>query len=87
MIDELVKHKNSEKSHCEIERYEPIDESDYPQEYYKGGIIILDDLNEKEVNDPRLQAMFKNSRPIKLSIFSISQDYHELSKKNYQSKW
>ena len=40
--------------------------------------FILDDLNEKETNDPRVQAMFKRSRHINLSILIISQDYKEL---------
>ena len=51
----------------------------FPQEY-DGGIIILDDLNEKELNDPRVQAMFKRSRHTNLLIFIISQDYYELPK-------
>ena len=33
------------------------------------------------MDDPRVQAMFKRSRHNKLSIFIISQDYYELSKK------
>ena len=33
------------------------------------------------MDDPRVQAVFKNSRHIKLSIFIISQDYYELCKK------
>ena len=53
----------------------------YPQEYDDGGIIVLDDLNEKKMKDPRLQAMFKRSRHNNLSIFKISQDYYELPKK------
>ena len=53
----------------------------YPQEYENISIIILDDLNQKEMDDPRVQAMFKRSRHNNLSIFIISQDYYELSKK------
>ena len=45
-----------------------------------GGIILLDDLNEKEMDDPRVQAMFKRSRHNNLSIFIISQDPYELPK-------
>ena len=52
-----------------------------PQEYEDGGIIILEDLNEREMNDPRVQAMFKRSRHNNLSIFIISQEYYELPKK------
>ena len=35
------------------------------------------------MDDPRVQAMFKRSRHNNLSIFIISQDYYELSKKQY----
>ena len=54
---------------------------EFPQEYDVCGIIILDDLNEKELNDPRVQAMLKRSRHSILSIFIISQEYYELPKK------
>ena len=53
----------------------------FPQEYENNSIIILDDLNRKEMHDPRVQAMFKRSTHKYLSIFIISQDYYELSKK------
>ena len=39
------------------------------------------------MNDPRVQAMFKRSRHNNLSIFIISQDYYELSKKNNTLQW
>ena len=52
-----------------------------PQEYENNSIIILDDLKQKEMDDPRVQAMFERSRHNNLSIFIISQDYYELSKK------
>ena len=55
------------------------------QEYDDGGIIILDDLNEKEKKDPRVQAMFKRSRHKKLSIFIISQECYELPKKTIRA--
>ena len=41
----------------------------------------MDDLYEKEINNPRVQAMFKRSRHKKLSIFIFSQDYYDLPKK------
>ena len=53
----------------------------FPQEYENNSIIILDDLNQKEMDDPRVQAMFTRSRHNNLSIFIISQDYYELGKK------
>ena len=51
-----------------------------PQESEDKSFIILDDLNEKEMNDPRVQAMFKLSCQNILSVFIISQDYYELPK-------
>ena len=54
-----------------------------PQEYENNSIIILDDLNQKKMVDRRVQAMFKRSRHNNSSIFIISQDYYELSKKQY----
>ena len=38
-------------------------------EYDDGGNVKLDDLDEKEMNDPRVQATFKRSRHNNLSIF------------------
>ena len=81
VIEEIVNNKDFQKSDSEMETYESIDELYYPQEYEDGGIIILDDLNEKEMNDPRVQAMFNRSRHNKLSIFIISEDYYELPKR------
>ena len=54
MIEELVNNKDFQKSDTEIEKYESIEELKFPQEYDDGGIIILDDLNEKEMNDCRV---------------------------------
>ena len=81
MIEEVINHEDFEKSNTELETYDTIEELKYPQEYEDGGNIILDDLNEKEMNDPRVQPMFKRSRHNNLSIFIISQDYYELPKK------
>ena len=72
VIEELVNNKDFEKSDTEIQAYESIEELKFPQEYEDEGIIILEDLNEKEMNDPRVQAMFKRSRHNKISIFIIS---------------
>ena len=62
VIEEIVNNKDFEKSDTEIETYESIEELKFPQEYDYGGIIILDDLNEKEMNDARVHTMFKRSR-------------------------
>ena len=86
VIDEIINNKDFEKSNTEIETYDSTEELKFPQEYDDvGGIIILDDLNEKEMNDPRVQAMFKRSRHNNLSIFIISQDYYELPKKTIRA--
>ena len=45
----------------------------------------MDESNEKEMNDPRVQALFKRSRHDHLSIFIISQDYYELPKKTIRA--
>ena len=85
VIEEIVNNKDFEKSDTEIETYESTEELKYPQEYEDGGIIILDDLNDKEMNDPRVQAILKRSRHNNLSIFIISQDYYELPRKTIRA--
>ena len=85
VIEEIVNNKDSQKSDTEIETYESIEELKFPQKYDDGGIIILDDLNEKKMNDSRVQAMFKRSRQNHLSIFILSQDYYELPKKTIRA--
>ena len=85
VIEEIVNNKYFEKSDTQIETYESIEELKLPQEYEDGGIIILDDINEKERNDPRVQAMFRSSGHNNLSIFIISQDYHELPKRTIRA--
>ena len=82
--DEIVNNKDFEKSNTEIETYESIEQLKFPQEYDEG-IIILADLNEKEVNKPRVQATFIRSGHNTLSIFINSQDYYELPKKTIRS--
>ena len=80
VIEEMVNNKDFQKSDTEIETYESI-ELKFPQEYENNRILILDYLNQKEMDDPRVQAIFKRSRHNNLSFFIISQDYYELSKK------
>ena len=81
VIEEIVNNKGFDKSDTEIETYESIEEISFPQDYENNGIIILDDLNEKEINNDKIQAMFKRGRYNNLSIFIISQDYYELPKR------
>ena len=87
VIEEIVDNKDFEKSDTEKkETYEPIETLKFPQESDDGGIITLYDLNEKGMNDPRLQAIFKRSRHNNLSIFNIRQDYYELPKRTIRAK-
>ena len=72
VIEEIVNDKDFSKSNTEIETNESIEELKFPQEYENNGVLILDDLNEKEMNDPRVQAIFKRSRHNSFSIFIIS---------------
>ena len=85
VFDEIVKDKDFQKSDTELKTYESIEELKYSQENEGGGIIILHGLNEKEMNKPRVQAMFKRSRHNNLSIFVINQDYYELPKKTIRT--
>ena len=85
VIEELVNNKDFEKSDTEIETYESIEELKFLQEYENIGINVLDDLNEKEMNNTRVRAMFRRSRHNQLSIFIISQDYYELPKKTIRA--
>ena len=81
VIEQIVNNKDFKKSNFEIETFDNIEDLKIPQEYANNIIIILDDLNQKEMDDPRVQAMFKRSRHNKLSVFIISQDHYELSQK------
>ena len=85
VIDEAVNKKDFEKSDTELETYQSIKELRFPQEFEDGGIVALDDLKEKEMNDPRAQAMFKRSRHKNLSMFIISQDYYEIPKRTIRA--
>ena len=85
VIDEIVNNKDFKKSDTEIETFDNIEELRYPQEYENNSIIILDDLNEKEINNDKIQAMFKRGRHNNLSIFIISQDYYELPKRTIRA--
>ena len=85
VIDEIPNDKDFQKSDCEIETYESIEELKFHQEHEVDGIIILVDLNEKEMKAPRVQAMFKRSRHNNLSISIMSQDYYELPKRTIRA--
>ena len=75
VIDELINNKVFENSDTEIETIDNLEEIKYPQEYENNSIFILDDLSEKEINNDKIQAMFKRGRHNNFSIFIIGQDY------------
>ena len=83
VVDERVNYKDFEKSDTESENFEPIDELKLPQEHNSDQsiVFILDDLDQKQKEDPRLQAMLKRSRHNFISTFIISQDYYELGER------
>ena len=81
VIEEIVNNKDFEKSLTEIETFHNIEDFKFPQEHENNSNIILEDLNQEEMDDPRVQAMFKRSRQNNSSIYIIRQDYYELSKK------
>ena len=75
VIEEIVNNEVFKKSDTVIEWYESIEVLKFLQEDDDGGISILDDINEKKTNAPRVQAMLKRSRHNNLSISIISQGY------------
>ena len=86
VIEEIVNiNKDFEKSDTEIETFDNNEELRYPQDYENKSIIILLDINEKGVNNDKIQAMFKRGRHNNLSIFIISQDYYELPKRTIRA--
>ena len=80
VFDELVNNKDFNKSDIEIETYESVGELRHLQNYGINSNIILDDLNEKKINNDKIEAMFQRGRHDKLSIFIFNQDYYELPK-------
>ena len=74
VIEERVNNKDFDNSKTEIKTHESIEELIFPQDFEDNGILILDDSSEKEMNNPRVQAMFKRSRHNNLPIFTKSQD-------------
>ena len=78
LINEKVLHEAFEKSQTVIKIFASMEDLKSPQEDESDQpiVIILEDLNEKEMNDPRFQAMFKRSTHNKISNFIINQDYY-----------
>ena len=57
----------------------------FPQKYENNSTIIVDHLNQKEMDDLRVQARIKWSKHSCLSTFIICQDYYELSMKTIRA--
>ena len=76
-IEEIFNDEDFESSHIERESYDNIDELKDPQEYESDihTVIILDDLNKQQLQDPRVQMLFKTGRHNNLSIFVISHGF------------
>ena len=85
VIEEIVNKKDFEKSDTAKETFDNIEELRYPQENENKNIFIPDDLNEKEINNDKIQAMFKRGRHNNLSIFIFSQDCYELPKRTIRA--
>ena len=68
-----------------METFDNIEELKHPQECENDSIIILSDLNEKKINNDKIQAMFERGRHNNLSIIKISQDYYELPKRTIRA--
>ena len=86
VIDEIVDNNDFEKSYTEMETNHSIKLIKYPQVFEGGGIIILDDINEKEKNDSQVQAMLIRSRQKNLSFFITSQGYYGLPKRTVRAQ-
>ena len=69
VIDEIVIKRGYEKTDTERETYESIKELKFPQDYDDGKLVIWEYLNEKEMNNLRVQAMFKDLHTI---IYQLS---------------
>ncbi len=82
IIEEIMNEEDFESSNIECESYDNIDELKDPQENESDihTVIILDDLNKQQLQDPRVQMLFKRGRHNNLSVFIISHGFYELPK-------
>ena len=81
----MVNRKDFEKSDTERETFDNIEEIKHTQEYKNSSINISGDLNEKGINNNKIQKMFKRGRHNSLSTFIINQDDYELPKKTIRA--
>ena len=82
IIEELVNDEDFITSEIEIEFYDNIDEMKDANEYdsEKHNVIILDDLSKDQLNDKKVQMLFKRGRHNNISVFVISHGFYELPK-------
>ena len=81
-IEEIINDEDFESSNIEYESCENIDELKNAQEYDSDihMVIIFDDLNKKQLEDERVQLLFKRDRHNKISVFVITHGFYELPK-------
>ena len=81
-IEEIINNEDFKSSHIVCESYENIDELKNPQDYDSNihNVIILDDLNKHQLNEERVQMLFKRGRHNNLSIFVATHGFYELPK-------
>ena len=53
VIEEITKNEDFQKSNIQTETFDKTEDLKFPQEYENNSIIILDDLNQKEMDHPR----------------------------------
>ena len=74
------------KSETDKETYESVEDLKCAREYDSNFPIvnILNDVNEKETNDPAVQSMFKRSKHGNISVFIIGHKNYELLKRIFR---
>ena len=79
-IEEIIIDEDFESSHIECNSYENIDELKNPQDYDPNihNVIVLDDLNKQQLNDEKVQMLFKRGRHNNLSLFVVTHGFFEL---------
>ena len=82
VIEVIVNDEDFISSETECEVYDNIDELKNAQEYdgEKHSKIILDDLSKDQLNDKRIQMLFKREKHNNLSVFVITHGFYELPK-------
>ena len=80
IIEDILNDPDFESSEIEIQTYDSIEELKFPNEY-DGGIIILDDLNQKEMEDLEYKQCLKDPD----TIICLSLSYPKIIL-NYQNE-